>query len=381
MKTSRALPRIAFTQPYVPAYREALWQEVVDRVREGGSDLKVFYGGDRDQLAAIANRGDAIDAEWCHKVPVRTLPARPDNKFIFREIPEDWRSGILLTEMQVTNANAWRAKALRQPYVTLGHGKSYTAAESRGAAWLETRLNISAQRALTYLPAGRQEVLQRTRLPASRVVSFNNTTDTRRIRELVETQTETSIENFRARYSLPRDARVALYIGALTDYKRIDILFAAARLAFAADPRQWLVIAGDGALQSEVHKFADDTGRVVWLGQAGPKVYAPAAKLAEIILNPGRVGLLAVDALAMKLPILTTTDAVHAPEVDYLVEGVDVHTVRSNPQDFATAWLELRETDHCSSTSVPTVERSAATIAETVLEVAREWADRQCPGS
>ncbi|MFT7709712.1 glycosyltransferase [Clavibacter tessellarius] len=363
--------RVAVTQPYVPGYRERLWSAVIDELREAGVDCRVFYGGDREQERDVAARGDGIEPGWASRVGVLTLqPVRSVPKFMFRRLPRTWRGRdvLLVTEMQGTNLNAWLRAGLRQPFVTLGHGISATTTQSPLADAAENLLNSHATRALTYTETGRRHVLASTRLREDQVSAFRNSTDTSRLQRAMDDVTPADAAAFRARHGMPDDARVSLFLGALNRFKAVDLLVEAARIVFAADPAQWLVVAGDGESRDLVDRLARETGRVVLLGQSGPADFAPAAAMSHSLLNPGRVGLVAVDALVMGLRVVTTSGAAHAPEFEYLRPGVDVVEVPPTAEAYARAWMAEDAPVDAPPADHPTIEAAARTISATILD-------------
>ena len=123
--------------------------------------------------------------------------------------------------------------------------------------------------------------------------------------------------------------------------------------------------------------LADRTGRVVLLGQVGTVDVARAGAVSRLLLNPGRVGLVAVDALALGLPVLTTGAARHAPEIEYLREGADLRTVPATAELLAEAWLDLAATRpeaRSASRTLPTVEAAAEQIVRTLHGVVKDAA-------
>ena len=294
--------RVAITQPYVPGYRVPLWGRVIENLKLEGVDARVFYGGDAEQLRIRAGRGDGVETAWATQVPTRTVTLHKRlPKLIFRTLPRRWRSRrvLLVTEMQVSNVNAWLAILSGRPVVTLGHGSSDTTDQNRLAVVLENQLNRWADHVLTYTDRGRKHVTGAGRVRESRVTAFHNATDTVRLRSALDGVTPASEADFRHAHGIPGDAVIDLYLGALNRHKNIDLLVDAARTVFAADPARWLVVAGWGEDSAKLEALAAETGRVVLLGQAEPSDYAPAARQAGLLLNPGRVGLVAVDALIM----------------------------------------------------------------------------------
>jgi hypothetical protein len=68
---------------------------------------------------------------------------------------------------------------------------------------------------------------------------------------------------------------------------------------------------------------------------------AALSHVSSAIWMPGRVGLVAVDALALGLPVLTTHFPFHAPELEYLVEGRSVHFLPAIAENFASEALAI----------------------------------------
>lgn len=59
---------------------------------------------------------------------------------------------------------------------------------------------------------------------------------------------------------------------------------------------------------------------------ADRRTLATLGKIAQVCVMPGRVGLVAVDAMTLGLPIITTDWPFHAPERDYLTSEFSVVT-------------------------------------------------------
>ena len=50
---------------------------------------------------------------------------------------------------------------------------------------------------------------------------------------------------------------------------------------------------------------------------------------------PGRIGLIAAEALALGIPVITTDWPYHVPETEYLSEGVSTFTAPNDPESYA----------------------------------------------
>lgn len=360
--------KIAITQPYVPDYRLRMWRLVMDSLEEQGFSVRLFTGMSASEASESASREDRTNPRWAEEVRTSCFPTtRRFPPLRFRHIPGEWRSAVLLTEMQVTNMNAWYAASNRVPFITLGHGYSAVSEEPLVSKSLESRLNRAALGVLTYTDAGRREVIRRTRLSSHRVRSFENTVDTASLKAARDAISSQSSADFLRANRIPPDAKIALTLSSLSDGKRIDLLADAARAVFARDTSWWLLVAGDGPLRNVLERLAAESGRVVMLGRTDIRNTAQAAAVSRVILNPGRIGLVAVDALTLGLPVLTSAGARHAPEVDYLDEGETLFVSGAEPVSFAESWLSIPDETGRFGIA-PTIERSAERISEFLTE-------------
>lgn len=376
--TARTRPRIAITQPYVPAYRARLFGLVVEQLGDLGVDAHVFFGGDAEQMRRRRDRGDMAVVPWASEVETRVVRlGRSGRHLVRRRIPDEWRGGVLLTEMQAGNLDAVLAAVRRRPFVTWGHGASYTADEVSAATCLESWVNRRAAHVLTYTEAGRRSVLRASGLPGDRVTSFDNSTDTAALRRELGSLDAVTLDGYRASIGLPDGARAALVLGALNEHKLPDLVRDTAIRAFEQDPAAWLLVAGDGPATPSFRDLADRTGRVILLGQLGTADVARAGAVSRLLLNPGRVGLVAVDALALGLPVLTSDAGRHAPEIEYLTEGDDLVTVPGTADRLATAWLDLAAGARATRSEarvLPSIESAADEIVRTLHGVVKDVA-------
>ncbi len=369
--------RVTVTQPYIPDYRVPLFAGLVDLLEGESIAVRFFTGGDRSQLSLRKLRGDATTApRWSERVRTRTFKLPTTSlKFQYRQVPRDWRDAdLLLTELQAGNANAWERWATKRPYILLGHGAPYTSRPNPLSRAMETRLNQRAAHVLTYVPSGRSHVLKDSRIPPSRVTAFMNTTDTDLLAQLASTFSASDITDFREGLGISPAASVAMYSGSLTGAKRIDFLCQAADLVLRQNASAHLIVAGDGAEKHLVERLQEKHGRVSLLGQADAAGLALAGSASSAILNPGRIGLVAVDALALRLPVLSTRYEFHAPEAEYLEEGKTVFYSEDTAADFALLWQRslAGEIPFAAPGWVPSIEHSVNAIGQAIIDALGE---------
>jgi glycosyltransferase involved in cell wall biosynthesis len=113
-----------------------------------------------------------------------------------------------------------------------------------------------------------------------------------------------SYPDVRAALGIPGDAFVACTAARLVDWKRIDLLLSAAKLA-KAEP--WVVVVGDGISRAKLEARAAElqvTPRVRFVGFADPSPYLAAS---DVFVLPSEIesfGLAYAEAMAMGLPCI-----------------------------------------------------------------------------
>ena len=79
---------------------------------------------------------------------------------------------------------------------------------------------------------------------------------------------------------------------------------------------------------------------------------------------PGRIGLVAVDALCLGWPVLTTEWPFHAPEIEYLEEGDTMFSSANDPAAFAA--LILNRSKQRQDLDMPRENKRAPQLADMV---------------
>jgi glycosyltransferase involved in cell wall biosynthesis len=176
-------------------------------------------------------------------------------------------------------------------------------------------------------------------LPPHKVTAVMNSVDVSDLIHYYQKTSEQELSAFIATHGLIAGKTFA-FIGGLDFWKRTTFLSKALDYLWTADPTIKLLIAGAGDEECLLDASAD-RGQVVKLGYCGPAEKAMVCRVSEAILCPGRIGLVAVDALAVGIPILTTKWGFHAPEYDYLAPGNDVVASADDPLAFCNLVLSV----------------------------------------
>lgn len=320
-------------QTYVPGYRVPFFEQLTSAVRDDGVDLRIVASKPEGEQAA---RSDAAVPSWLSVVDPRVLRAA-GRSLNLTTTSRLWKGadGVVLP-LSGSTADVYTAFARRRTSgiaVGLwGHVKSYVSRPNAVDAWLEKRLMVTCDQVFAYTQSGASFARERG-VPDSRITTVGNTVDLVGLRAEMATVTDAQVEQFRSDHGLI-DGRTLAFIGAIDRSKRIDFLVRSLDALWSVDTSIKLVVGGQGD-QVGLLAPAIERGQVIYLGHAEDHAKAIIAKAAAMIVCPGRVGLIAVEALAMRLHVLTTDWAFHAPEIEYLTRGPDVTYTPDDPSAFA----------------------------------------------
>ncbi|MBM5572353.1 MULTISPECIES: glycosyltransferase family 4 protein [Deefgea] len=204
-----------------------------------------------------------------------------------------------------------------------GHGGNLQAAnpnslKERFKRW--TTNQVDWWFAYTQMSVG---LVQQCGFPTERITDLENAVDTTELLEQQSTISSTEIDQLKQNLGI-NHGQVGLYLGSLYEEKRLDFLFAAAQRLKQQVPHFHLVIVGDGPMRPEVEVFCaahPDWCHYVGIQKGRDKMLY--LSLANVVLNPGLVGLGILDSFVAGVPMATTDCGLHSPEVAYLENGVN----------------------------------------------------------
>ncbi|GAB3255167.1 glycosyltransferase [Kineosporia babensis] len=326
--------QVLYVQPYVPHYRVPLFNSLAQRLAERGDSLVVAAG---HASGAQAKRSDEIsDLPWL--VPVESsVWNTPVGEFKYRAKLNSLmgQSQVCVMELDVGNVNAWHSLFLKRQssMVLWGHGKSYTKPPRPAVERIKYRLARRADHIMTYTESGRKHLVIGG-IPADRITAVGNSTDTKVLIKEFRSRQRRDLRFSEAFGVTTHQRPVAMYAGGLDGDKRVDFLCAAGAVAHRMDPDFLLLVAGSGEDEGLLEPGIR-AGYVRHLRHADAKSLADMATVAQALWMPGRVGLVAVDAMALQIPIFSTNFPFHAPEYEFLTPGVNLQVLVNDPEMFA----------------------------------------------
>lgn len=334
------MARVVIMQPYVPSYRVPLFSELATRLREQGHELVIASG---EPTGSQADRHDSTSLEGVRERFVRTSSLKVGSiHFRFGWGRSAWRDAdVIVAELAAGSLTTYGAlMQRRRPVAVWGHVDAFVQPDIALGRALRRWQARTSSRVLAYTKRG-AALARRWGVPADKVTNLQNTVDTADLSHAIEQRRSIDSQAIRERLGVG-DGPVFAMIGGIDESKRVDLVVAALDLLWQTHPSVQLVVGGRGELEPQF-KRSRDRGQVRMLGYVGAATKADIARVAVALLNPGRVGLVAVESMAMALPIITTRGTRHGPEFDYLEPETDCLVCAPEPAALAEAMTSLAD--------------------------------------
>lgn len=262
----------------------------------------------------------------------RVIVVEQANKHLF-----NW---WLLLNLTLLPARFWPG-GQKPRLVFWGHGFNHQAPHGFGE-WLKRQLLRYPAHWLSYTQTV-SRYLQQQGVDAKRITTLNNSLDNQQFGQ----QVRTLRQQWRTAAAVPltpgqrAKPLVLLFCGALYQDKQLPLLLQVCADAVAVGAVAKLIVLGDGPLR---HLLT--TAPPAWLDYRGACFAEDKAKAfaeADLVLNPGLVGLAILDAFAAGLPFITTDFAGHSPEIGYLQHQVNGLQLPMQAQALVAALQTLQQ--------------------------------------
>ncbi|WP_329119660.1 glycosyltransferase family 4 protein [Streptomyces sp. NBC_01465] len=332
------MKRAVVVQQYVPGYRVAFYQHLARELASRDIELTVAHGR---PWGKDVRRADACALAGTVQLPQCTL-SLAGRHLVWRSLGRVTRDcDALILGQSLHSLENYRALlgAGGPPVGLWGHGTTYTRTPSAPLRAAKRALTLRARWFFAYTEKGARQVIG-DGFPEQRVTVVRNTVDTRALEAAGARVAPSELAALRAEFGLT-PGRSALYIGGLDAAKRIPFLLAAAARTGELLPGFRLLVAGDGAHRHLVEEAAQAGAPVAYVGTASDERKARLGAVTDVLLVPGAVGLAAVDSFALHSPLVTTPDAAHGPEFEYLQHGRNALVVDGDADAYGAAVAQL----------------------------------------
>jgi glycosyltransferase involved in cell wall biosynthesis len=232
-----------------------------------------------------------------------------------------------------------------------GHGKTIVKKKSKIEEFIQLFLSKRADFFFSYTKEGKKYLVEKGYPKEKSVVLQNSNSSLDRLIRIENKQNQIA-RNFNNKNVH------CCFIGAIEETKGIQFLLNSLPIIKEAIPDFEFTFIGDGPSRELVYEIVKSTDYVNWLGYKNQGDIDDISDNFSLILNPGRVGLIAVDSLMLLLPIVTSHNSYHAPEYEYIKDNGTSIAVNGNFRDYATAIICLLQNPE----KIQTMREVASTI-------------------
>jgi len=338
-KSAKKTQRVVFVQKFVPHYRLPLFEKLRDKFAAHGIEFVLIYG------RPDGYEGSKIKMEypeWGQKVKswIIPLPGKFTRYLYWQWAPFKVRRGdFVIVEHASKLLDNYPIFLMQQfGWVSMcyfGHGKNFQGhREIAPARKIKQAMVKRISIWFAYTEISRQILLEQD-VPDEKIVVVNNTL--KQLRQLEESEVE-------------RDPKKFVYIGGLYKEKRLDVIFDSIAKLRETDPEVTLVMAGTGPMQAEVKAFAEEHEWCEYLGPVFGEARDRLLLGCTAIVNPGLVGLIAIDSFHYAIPIIAVTLPNHSPEIAYLEneENALILDERGDADSYAALLQKFLDSDTLS---------------------------------
>ena len=326
-------PRVVCVQRRLPHYRVPLFQQLRDRLDRQGIEFVLVHG---DPAPSELSKDDSGHLPWAVHAPCRYT-------FGERLVWQGLRPAVVGADLVIVtqeNRLIYNLLALtlqRPPRLAYwGHGRNFQTANPHGLKEQFKRRTAGAVDwwyAYTEVSAA---LLRDAGYPPERITTLDNAVDTRQLAADCASVSAADVAGFRASLGLG-PGPVGLFLGSLYADKRIGFLLDSAAELRRRVPGFQLLVVGSGLQAPLVQRAAASASWIHPLGVKLGRDKALCLRVADLMLNPGLVGLGILDSFVAGLPMVTTDCHLHSPEVAYLRHGYNGLITADSLPDFVSA--------------------------------------------
>ena len=323
-------------------YRVRLFELLRERCQQRDIKLHLVHG---QATGREAGKQDTGHIDWADVVRNRYVHVGGKD-VLWQPFPGHLRDAGLVVMMQENRLISnypllfgLRGKATRVAY--WGHGRNFQSGAPNGLRERWKRLLVGRVDWWFAYTERTRDVLLADGYPDDRITVLNNAIDNEELARDLAAVTPAQRHALRLEIGASDDAPVGLYCGSLYPDKRLDYMIAAADLIHDALPEFRLIIIGDGPSAGVVRAASLARPWVRWLGARTGRDKAEWFAVADLVINPGAVGLHVLDAFCSGAPMITTRESKHGPEIAYIEDGVNGVIVAGDAVSYASAVTSL----------------------------------------
>ncbi|MFC1831909.1 glycosyltransferase family 4 protein [Thermodesulfobacteriota bacterium] len=314
------MPKVTIIQRALPHYRLPFFRKLFTKFNEYKIDFRLIYG--LEYPGTVPKTVIAKDS-WAEQVENQYFKFL-GQVLVWQKIESRLlESDLLVVEQANRCLNNYSLQFFRKPSQKLafwGHGRNMQTGENNFKEIIKKHLSTKVDWWFAYTDISRQRIAQNG-FPEERITTVNNTIDTSQLQEDLARVSQQQIDNIFSNCKILAPQYNCLYVGGLYEDKNLDFLISSCEKVFQKLPGFSLIVVGSGPEENKMKEVAE---RKSWLKYVGPKFgtdLAPYYRCAKALLMPGLVGLVIIDSFIAGVPLFTTDNKIHSPEIAYLRHG------------------------------------------------------------
>ena len=336
------MKKVVILQHRLLHYRTRLFEQLRKACLDRGIDLQLVHGQASRRESVKKDEGSL---PWAHKVN-NIFWEVGGKDLVWQPFPAALRDADLVVVMQESRilsnypillSRLWSSRKVAY----WGHGVNFQSAAPTGLRERWKRMMLGRTDWWFAYTGLTRNILRASNYPEEKITVLDNAIDNERfIADLASVNSE-QLSKLRSELDLSSDGKLGLFCGSLYPDKKLDFMIEAADIIHSRLPGFRLVVIGDGPSAAELKELIKNKTWAHWVGVRKGVEKAAYFKLADVILNPGLVGLHVLDAFCAGAPMLTTDNARHSPEIAYLEHGINGFILKDDPAVYAEEVVAL----------------------------------------
>ncbi|MGZ5817778.1 MAG: glycosyltransferase family 4 protein [Burkholderiaceae bacterium] len=333
----KSKPRVVIVERQLLNYRVGFYNRLRTRLEEEGIELQLLIGTGTPEEE---KKMDQVLLDWAIQIPTRYFLG---SKLCWQPFGAYARNADLVIVMHENKIiyNLWLLSFGRPKRLAFwGHGKNMQSDNPDGLKERFKRWTVNKVDWWFAYTESSAELVTNAGFPRECTTVVENAIDTEEMTAFCKQVTSAVCQRKRDELKLG-DGPIALYLGSLYKEKRLDFLLDAAYLIRERIPNFQLLVVGAGPDQAIIENAASEHNWIHYLGPLQDKNKAVALVLADVMLNPGLVGLGILDSFASGTPMFTTDCGLHSPEISYMTPGKNGVITRDDVNDYANTVVSV----------------------------------------
>lgn len=323
-------------------YRVRLFELLRDRCKERDIQLYLVHG---QATGREAGKKDTGCIEWADVVRNRYLDIGGKD-VLWQPFPTRHRDANLVVTMQENRLISnypllfgLRGKQTKVAY--WGHGRNFQSDRPNGLRERWKQLLVGRVDWWFAYTVKTRDILLADGYAGERITVLDNAIDNEAFQRDLATVTEADRRALKHELGASDTGPLGLFCGSLYPDKRLEFMVAAADLIHAAMPEFRLVVIGDGPSAGIIQTACQTRSWLRWLGALKGREKAAWFSAADVVINPGAVGLHVLDSFCSGAPMITSRESRHGPEIAYVEDGVNGLIVSGDASSYASAVTRL----------------------------------------